>query len=346
LRLYRSPIAPAVSRKRRTPASSLPLQKRGRGHDLAARRVFLVHRERPGVDPLHRVGALAVRLERALELRRTALHLEHAGKDPFRREAALDAGLHHGPDAREFRFHPGRRTERLLVAEHQARDREAGALRLREQLLAAAERQRHADGGRGVGRGRLVLPLHGPAADRVHLLRQQRLSAGIARGEAHAVRMARQHLVAVEKEVHRFVKRYLALAGDAQPSGSADARERRLHHRGVELRRVVTLEAEQDGPVGAVAEPRQRERAVELDVDLGRPVEQALRLQVLDEESRSQHRPHRVRRGRPDAHLEYLEGREVHRAASRRRIWSAISPASATRSVSSSCSLASTADSS
>ncbi len=55
-----------------------------------------------------------------------------------------------------------------------------------------------------------------------------------------------------------------------EPPAPADPRERRLHHRGIELGRVVALEAEQDRAVRAVAEPGQRERAVELHEDLGR----------------------------------------------------------------------------
>ncbi len=193
---------------------------------------------------------------------------------------------------------------------------------------------------------RLPFTLHRAAADRVHLLRQQRPPRRIARGEAHAVGMTGQHLVAVEQEVHRFVEGDFALARNPNPAALADPLERRLHHRRVELGRVMPLEAEQDRTVGAMAEPGQCERAIELYEDLGGPGEQALGLEVAHEEARGEHRAHRVRRGRAHADLEHLERGQVHRAASRRRMRSAISSASASRRNPSSCSLASTADSS
>ena len=97
-----------------------------------------------------------------------------------------------------------------------------GALALREQLLAVGERQRNLHRRAGARGGvRFALALHGAAADRVHLLRQQRRARRIARGEAHAVRVARQHLVAVEQEVHRLVE------GDLVPAGEPDALARR-----------------------------------------------------------------------------------------------------------------------
>ena len=76
-------------------------------------------------------------------------------------------------------------------------------------------------------------------------------------------------------------------------------------------------------------ETRERERPVELREHFGRALEQRARLEVEDEEPGREHRTHRVRRRGADADLEDVEYREVHRAASRRRIRSAISPASA-----------------
>ena len=174
----------------------------------------------------------------------------------------------------------------------------------------------------------------------------KRRALRVPRGEAHAVRVPRQHLVAMEQEVHRLVEVDLATAEQAQAARLADARERRLHDGRIELRRIVPLEPEQDGAIRAVAEAGQRERTVELDEDFRRRRQQPARLEVEDEESRGEHRSHGVRRGRADADLEDIEDGEIHSAARRRRISAAISSASATRSVCSSCSFASTADSS
>ena len=275
-------------------------------------------------------------VERALHLRRAALDLQHARQHAFRGEAALDAGLHDRPDAREPRVHFGRGPKRLLVPAHEAGDRKTRAVRPLEEFCAAAERQRDIGGRRGRAGALLIRALHGAAADRVHLLRQQRRARRIPRREAHAVRMAGQHLVAVEQQVHRLVEGDFVLAEKPEPRAAADARERRLHDRRIELGGIMPLEPEQDRAIRAMAEARERKRAVELHEDLGGRRQQPARLEVEHEKARRQHRAHRVRRRRPDADLEDVEYGDVHRAARRRMIWSAISSASALRSVSSS----------
>ena len=87
----------------------------------------------------------------------------------------------------------------------------------------------------------------------------------------------------MEQEVHRLVEVDLVSAEEPDAARPADARERRLHHRGVELGRIVPLEAEQDRAVGAMAEASERKRAVELNENLAGPLEQALGLEVEHE---------------------------------------------------------------
>ena len=108
--------------------------------------------------------------------------------------------------------------------------------------------------------------------------------------------MPGQHLVAVEQEVHRLVEGDLVLAEQPDSRAAADARERRLHDRRIEFGRIVPLEPEQDRAVGAMAEARERERAIELHEDLGGRRQQSARLEIEHEEARRQHRAHRVRR--------------------------------------------------
>src|SRR5688572_10152951 len=158
--------------------------------------------------------------------------------------------------------------------------------------------------------------------------------------------MTGQHLVAVEQQVHWFVEGDLAAPEQAQPAAVANSLDCRLHDRGIEARRIVSLEAEQDAAVRAMPEAGERERSVQLREHFGRTLQQSACLEVKHEKARREHRSHRVRRRWADADLENVEHRQVHRAASRRRIRSAISAASATRNDSSSCSLASTAVSS
>ena len=196
------------------------------------------------------------------ELRRAALYLQDARENSLRREAALDTGLHHRPDALQPGIDLGCGTQCELVDAHELRNREPGAPGHREQLLAAAEWQRHFGGGRDGCSRLLALALHGAAADRIHLLGQQRCPGRVARRETHAVRMTGQHLVAVEQQVHRLVEGDFAAPEQAQPAAVADALESRLHDRGIETRWIVSLEAEQDGAVRAMPEAGERERPV------------------------------------------------------------------------------------
>ena len=107
--------------------------------------------------------------------------------------------------------------------------------------------------------------------------------------------MTRQHLVAQEQQIHRLVEGDFVPAQQPQPAAAADARERRLHDRRIESGRIVAFETEKHGAIGAMAEPRQRQRSVELCVNLGGAAEQVARSQILHEHPRGQHRAHRVR---------------------------------------------------
>ena len=269
------------------------------------------------------------------------------GSTPSRRKSALHAGLHDAPDPRE----PARRSrpaaQRALVPSISPSIVESA---LRGSAPAARRRSANGSGSRRAPPRLRRGPRRRAARRRRRSNTSPRASSvrafGIARREAHAIRMARQHLVALEQQIHRLVEGDLVAAQQPQPAAAADARECRLHDRRIESGRIVSLEAQQDGAIGAVPETRQRQRAVELREDLGRALKQVARRQVLHEHARGQHRPHRVRRRRADTDLEDVEYREIHSAARRRSIRPASSSASAARNDCSSCSLASTAVSS
>ena len=86
----------------------------------------------------------------------------------------------------------------------------------------------------------------------------------------------------------------------------------RLHDGRIDRGRFVPFEPEQHGPIGAVAQTRERQRTVQLRRDLRRAVEQALLSQVAHERRRGVHGSHRVRTGRTDADLEDVKDAQVH----------------------------------
>ena len=90
-------------------------------------------------------------------------------------------------------------------------------------------------------------------------------------------------------------------------AGRADALERRLHRRRVDRRRLVAFEAEQNRTIGAVAAPRQRERAVGLRDHFADAIEQRHPFEVVRESTGRVHRAHRMRARRTDADLENVE---------------------------------------
>ena len=221
-----------------------------------------------------------------------------------------------------------------------ARDRQARASRQRTRSSVAAPRMAAATAA-GVRRPRRQHPR--PRAAR----RRRRSStspppSSVAPAASRAVKRMPfewpgQHLVAVEQEVHRLVEGDLVTAQQPQPAAAADARKRRLHDRRVESGRIVALEA-RAGSRGRCNGRGRSARAIHRAARRSRrsPPSSPRDCEVVHEEPRGQHRPHGVRRGRPDADLEDVEYGEIHRAASRRRIRSAISSASAVRSDSSS----------
>jgi hypothetical protein len=100
------------------------------------------------------------------------------------------------------------------------------------------------------------------------------------RSEAHAVRVARQHLVTVEQQIKGLIEGNFVTAEQSQAAALADALERRVN--GVDVHGVgrLPLETEQDSAIRAVAASRQGERAVQLYDDLPRLLEQAGALQI------------------------------------------------------------------
>ncbi len=175
---------------------------------------------------------------------------------------------------------------------------------LSEQLQAGGEGVRRRGMRAGLARLGLVAPHDEAAADRVVVLFAQHAAAARQCVEAHAVGMAWQPLVMHEEQLHRLVEGDLVLAEQADAPARADALHRGLDAVRIDGLGVGAFEAGEHGAIGAVAEAREGERAVETYGDLLRRRELPRALQRQHELPRRPHRPHGVRARRADADLE------------------------------------------
>ena len=100
------------------------------------------------------------------------------------------------------------------------------------------------------------------AAYRVELFLLQNPSGGIESSEAHAIRMARQHLVAQIQQVERLIEADLVLTEDIQPARGAYSLHRRLDVVRIHFIGTIALEPRQQGAIGAVTMARQGKRAI------------------------------------------------------------------------------------
>ncbi|MNZ80146.1 hypothetical protein D3C78_987740 [compost metagenome] len=271
----------------------------GRGGDHpAAGGVFLVHRQRPQVDPVHgaqRAGdqvAAAGLVQPPVEHRRAAAHLQPAGQRAFGLQAALHAGLHLVPDMRQavadFRI----AAQGAFVGPHQVADpREIVGVAQAQQLLGAVEGVGH----RVVGQGALGVEVrlvdHETAAHRIADALGQQLPVVVQGEQAHAVGMRGQAAVVEHQVAGRGeVDDVLAVQGQAV-LGKDGINQRRQGGR-VGVRRVDAEQADQAGAVGGVALAGGAEGAVQVHLDPRHLQQLADGAQMLDELAVGTHRPH------------------------------------------------------
>ena len=298
-----------------------------RRHDASARGVLLVDRHRPQVDPVHhreriegRTGCLAGD-ERSVEARRPPSYAQAAGKLAVGAETALHAVLHRPPDAQEARIDLLVGAPTVLVAPDDLGDRAALRLRERQELLAAAVREREAgrvgDAGahRAVIAGQL-LPDDEPAADRVVAANRELVAARADRDEPGVVDVERRRpvgaLALAEHEVRRRIERDLPAAEEPEAVRRVDRGDAPRDPVHVDRVRLFALEAEDDGCIGAVTAAGGTERPVQLHPEASHLIQQTLALQTGREPRGGAHRPDRVGAGRSDADLQQVEGADGH----------------------------------
>src|SRR6516225_9790909 len=124
--------------------------------------------------------------------------------------------------------------------------------------------------------------------------------------------MKRQPLLFVEKQVACFVE--LDPPGPIERQGLSGADRGKLAFDGVGCDQVRKLpaEAEEDGPVGAVALSGQRQRAVKVNFDTRGLAEHSRLAEPRGEGLGRAHRPYGVRTGGADADLEDLKEAGFH----------------------------------
>ena len=190
---------------------------RRRGDHAPAGGVLLVHGQRVQVHPVHHLERVArrgrvVRLQRAKERSRAALHLEASGQDALRPAAALHARPHDAPDPEEIAVDFPVVSPVIFVLSHECGDRTAQPRRDLQKFRAAVELVRQ----HGRIRGDLLVPcsVRGgllahdeAAADGVVGLRVDLGIRGVEGRKAHRIGVERQALASMEHEVARSRRR-------------------------------------------------------------------------------------------------------------------------------------------
>jgi hypothetical protein len=151
----------------------------------------------------------------------------------------------------------------------------------------------------------LVIVDHEPTAYRVVVAAGQFVVVGVIRGEAHAVGVERQLLALVENQVALFLERDCFLSEQQQLVRAANAFKRGWNSIRVDLIRMLPLQPQQHGFVGAVAAAGHGQRAEQLAAHAHDLLQHAVAVQpALGKARRRPHGSHGVRGGRPDADLE------------------------------------------
>ena len=290
------------------------------GDDAAAGGVFLVHRHRPQIDPVHRGEGILFRADRigqdiAMHLRRPPLDAQPAGQHAVLGEAAVDTILHRPPQALNAGADRVLGQEGALVCQHDAVD---------GQPLALADLQQFGRGVEGEGLALLyvsrriapglVLVDHEAAADRVPDLLAHDIAMRVIGKEFHRVGVEGQAHIAAEIQIGLFLESDFPAIGQFQRLLAADAGQPVRNRVRIDLGRIAALQAQQHRRIGAMAQPGQGERSVELGLqarDRG-----AIGQAALDKDFRRLHRSDRMRTGGTDTDLEQVEDTEMHGANS------------------------------
>ena len=120
-----------------------------------------------------------------------------------------------------------------------------------------------------------------------------------------------QRLSPMKQQVGRLIEWDLASAWQTERFGLADSFDASGDRVDIDAFRCFALEPEQDRLVGSVSFARERERAVEMNLDAPGRIEQTRFGQPIKKLPRSTHRPDGVRATRSDADGEKIEDADL-----------------------------------
>ena len=290
----------------------------GRGHDLPAGGVFLVHRHgidtHPVVDRVRR-GQVhpAFGQKRLVNTLGAAAHLQPAGQDAIGRKTTVDAIVHHLPEPLHPRLDLARGAEVQFVRALHLGYGLARSLRHLKHFRRVLEGIRAARGFRGdrVGPGAFGLGQDEAATDGIVGFLKDHVALRIGRHKDHAVGMAGQGRAVVEDQIVHRIEAQHRQAGRRHRSGLRNGGQR-----GFGLFVVVAFGDEPGQPqdrrtVGRVALAGKGKRSMQRRLQprgmKGRGAQQ------FQKPRARHHRPHRVRGRRPHTHLEHVEDGKKHR---------------------------------
>ncbi len=295
----------------------------GRRDHAAAGGVLLAHGHGVEVDPVEHGQRVAQRFlgprAQALVQRRGApRQVQRARQLPPARTAPAHGGGHGLPDVQQAAPYLGGAVPVLFVGQGEGRHRQARGLAVRQQLGAGAVGVGQAGAGaQGVGRGlvghvehaRAVFVHHEATADRVVHAPQQGRAVRTKGMELHAVGVVGQAFAPHQQVRARHERQRVAAQQGKLPAG-VDGVDGGADLVGVDLLGQVPGQAQQHGPVGAVAHARGGERAEQLHLQPLHGGQQAQCVKLAGELARSDHGAHGVGARGADADLEQIEDAE------------------------------------
>ena len=291
----------------------------GRGNDLPASRVFLVHRH--GIDTHPIVDRMwcglvlpALGHQRVIDTLGAAFHLKTPRQDAIGGQPPVDTIAHHLPEPFAALAQVVSAAARFFVGAFHARDRLARFLRHFKHFCGGLEGERHWRAFiRVLACGQFLLGHDKSATDRIIGLAQGHIALGIGGHQHHAIGVARKLGVVIENHVLRGIKAQFGQTIDGNAVGLLYLFQRLFCSLGVIVLRRETSEAKDRRAVGRVANTCEGKTAMQRRAQPGKLERRGTHL--IKEPARGHHRPHGVRRRRADAHFEHIEDGEKHQVA-------------------------------
>mmetsp|Transcript_23948 Transcript_23948/g.43664 ORF Transcript_23948/g.43664 Transcript_23948/m.43664 type:complete len:312 (-) Transcript_23948:151-1086(-) len=281
------------------------------GDHLTTRGIFLVHRHGIDAHPVvDGVGGSQVHAPFGQQFFVDALgpplDLQAPGQDPVRGQPPVNTVAHHLPQPLRARFQVFMSATLHLVGTFHGGDGLAGSICHLQHLGGGFERVgdwRPLVG--GFACGQFLFGHHEPAADGIENLAQGHVALGVGGHQDHAIGVTGQGRVIVKDQVNLGVEVQRRQTIRVQHMLGLGHVQRRLGLVLIIGFRNEPSQPEDRGPVGGVPNPGKGQRAVQRCAHASKLKGRGAH--HVQKPRGGHHGPHRVGRGRANAHFEHLE---------------------------------------